>query len=124
MPASAASHGDGDLIEICSEYGVSVVRIDDTGNVTDPEDAPCPKCSDCPVCAIIAVGDMPTNTTAVTATTLGQRLLLRGAQPYKENPAQFWANNRGPPLRTEKAIDLAKTQFMGLPCIDGRAPWI
>lgn len=124
VPASAAASGDGDLIEICSEFGVLLVRIDDSGNMTDPGDATCPKCGDCPLCAIIAFGNLPKDAACTKTTTLGHRLLSAVAQPHTDNPARFWADNRGPPPRIQKATDLATRQFVGLPCSEGRAPWI
>lgn len=124
LPVPAAANAGGELTEICSEFGVSVLRIDPDGNVTDPEDAPCPECDDCQLCANVALGDQPVQSRIIPETDHSGRPDWIAAQPVKDNPAQFWADNRAPPFRSEKATDLAMIPFMGLPFTEGRASWI
>ncbi|SDI43756.1 hypothetical protein SAMN04488026_100313 [Aliiruegeria lutimaris] len=124
LPVPAAAYAGGDLVEICSESGVLVLRIDADGNVIDPEDAPCPECDDCQLCANVALGDQPAQFRTIRETGHAVRPDWIATQPVKDNPAQFWADNRAPPLRSEKATDLSIIPFMGPPLTEGRARWI
>lgn len=123
-PAPGLAHEAGELIQICGEFGVSEIRIDADGNEIDDQAPPCARCGDCPLCVVVAEFG-PTDDFAWQVQSGERRLNRARANGFHvQNPAQFWADNRGPPLRSEKAQLLADKKFMGPACVGGRAPWM
>ncbi|WP_068116840.1 DUF2946 family protein [Tropicimonas marinistellae] len=122
-PVRGLAQQDGTLIEICSEFGVAKVRVDAEGNIVETSGTPCPKCEDCALCCADVASAAP------NAGTLHSPIDLPSIEPARvrtsdtENPAQFWADNRGPPVRTPIEIGPAMELFMASPWIEGRTPW-
>lgn len=124
VPVRALALDGGNLVEICSEYGVEVIRIDASGNPVDTDGTPCPDCGDCVLCNLAVSFDLPSE----TAFAAGERLtaIVRASETQfrTKNPAQVWADCRGPPRNTQKATDLAMKLTMGSALIAGRTPCI
>ncbi len=112
------------VIEICGAYGVSEIRLDADGNAVPLDQAPCSNCRECPLCMIAAASDLPGETSWHRNAHASLKQAPTESDTHTESPARFWADNRGPPARTEKAKHLAMKDFMGPPRIEGRAPWM
>lgn len=109
-PAFAATGGDGDWMEICSEFGVVLkkVTMDDDDSGTTPS---CPDCETCLFCYSIETTD-PYILRSFDLVHLNDREPSLGAmQIVAPNPAQFWPDNRGPPLAKESDGPLPLGRF-------------
>ena len=94
VPVVAQAASGSAQIEICSEFGAIEITIAADGDTASD-------CPDCPACAQCSLNH-------TIAPELATRLACFDAAPlpwvpYKadlivQNPAQFWPDNRGPPL--------------------------
>lgn len=126
MPVMAAATGEGEWVEICSESGIVLQKLElDGDDVPDvPLSSSCPDCVICASCAALdAVG---TSDDALLTGTGYDRLLkrVRASQHASENPARFWPENRGPPRTTEHSSDTGALVSVKVSTqMNGGAPW-
>lgn len=94
-PGAAQSAGPGQWMVICGENGPVMTQV--FLSETTPEN--CPKCDDCKACqqGFGTGGALPNQRTLAPVTSVQMRLVL-SALSVVGNPAQFWHENRGPPL--------------------------
>lgn len=105
---------------ICGADGPVEVRINADGEV---DEAPCPECGDCPACLVLNApfalpsGSLPFGLQYAAAPAKGTP-----DSPLSENPAQFWPENRGPPLFTQVKTGFACRVSLSSE-ISGGQPW-
>jgi len=110
VPQTGQAAG-GNWIEICSEYGAVEIQVDLDGIPLDSPPANDIECPECPTCALCALTGVVAIETAAIATGFDASVLTPdwyGRENCTPNPAQFWPDNRGPPLAK------ASTEHMGL----------
>jgi len=105
-PGIAGAAAKGEWVEICSEFGVILKQValngDSLPEGENKNDVPCPLCAACAFCAALeSEGILPEQHQARAG--IGGRCsrALRALQNVAANPAQFWPDNRGPPLGTQ-----------------------
>ena len=99
LPTTAQASG-GIWIEICGEFGAEMVLMDVSGDETEPaKTAPCPDCGPCMLCAATAPAVFPDfSVTRAPGDAVLARFRGHDAD-VPPNDAQFWPDNRGPPVR-------------------------
>lgn len=99
LPTSAHASG-GFWVEICGEFGAETVLMDVAGDETLPVDGePCADCGPCVLCA--AASPAVFSDIAVTGVQydIVSTRYSEISADLPPNEAQFWPDNRGPPLR-------------------------
>ncbi|WP_106204879.1 hypothetical protein [Aliiruegeria haliotis] len=121
FPVRGLAYEAGELLEICSTSGIVEIRVDADGNEIAGDDVPCFDCRDCPLCMIVTGFSLSGE--AGWDTHMVREPQKRGPEcdTHTRNPARFWADNRGPPARNKKAIDLAEILFVEPTRVEGRA---
>ena len=112
-PLAARVLVGGAWIEICSEAGPVMVRVDLSGEEAD-ERGECPACATCPFCAPPDTEAAAMFEVAVTRVKAARDRPTQGTQTLIANPARFWPDNRGPPV-------VQAMQPTGI-CMRARAP--
>jgi len=119
-PAAAQIANPGEWMEICGEDGPVLRQVSLSGD----EPAPCPKCEKCEACQLVVStgGILPVSLVsrfvpkAVVADVMPKSIVGK-------NPAQFWYENRGPPLALISLNDSASRLFHAATPNKGGAPW-
>lgn len=123
-PVPASAHSPGMLVEICSEFGVVTVRVDADGMPVEADSGPCPACTICAKCMIATSFDMPGVVAIATPERHAEPIAPALRDIPADNPARFWADNRGPPGCTEKARNVVHELPMGPARDDRGSSWI
>ena len=119
-PVAAHSANSGEWMVICGADGPVLMQV----QLSDNDPAPCPKCGECKACqlAISTGGILPLSLTLrdhpMIKTVHG---LIDGA--IAANPAQFWHENRGPPLVQSLISDSLYRLSHAATLSQGDAPW-
>lgn len=122
VPVTARSSEDGAWFEICSEAGIVLKKID-MSDAPDTENTPCPKCSQCPFCAIAGLDVILASTFAGKTEFFVAPKSFRASQTNVANAAQFWPDNRGPPLAEGYIQHHLRDAAKGFTIQFGDAPW-
>lgn len=121
-PVAAAAYRHSAWVEICSENGIMLKQID-VSDENGSERDNCPECAQCPFCAMPDFDTKIIVPAAVKSGFATRQGAVGTAQANIANPAQFWPENRGPPLADEtvrpRARDLAKAATFQV----GDLPW-
>lgn len=121
LAPSLVRAGGGEWIEICSDGAAVWIQIDEDGEERESE--PCPKCRNCTLCAVGSIAPLA----AVPGVSLTSRPAKArfsvSAQCKYHNPAQFWPDNRGPPLETQDHMIRALRVALDFTPVTGGAPW-
>lgn len=116
LPTTAQASG-GIWVEICGEFGAQTVLMDVSGDDPAPaEPAPCPDCGPCVLCAVAPLVILPDMTITHSDTQAFLTRFQAIAADVPPNDAQFWPDNRGPPLR-HAFINTLDLPSMALPRI-------
>lgn len=105
---------------ICGADGPVEVRMTTDGEI---DEAPCPECGTCPSCLLLSTPfALPSG-----SAPFGLQFAAGPSQqsldsPISENPAQFWPENRGPPLQTQVKSGFACRASLSS-AIHGGQPW-
>lgn len=123
LAPSLASAAKGDWIEICSEYGITLVQID----LTEGESSPGPQhtdCEDCTFCAFAAPMSPPIGPVFELSADLA-RQSSRWAEPVVLKMQRYqWPESRGPPAQTPNInAERNSCASEALTLIQGGAPW-
>lgn len=102
---AAAQASDSTWVEICSEVGPVLIQMDLSDEPSDP--GPCPKCQDCALCAVADGLSGNPMLKPVFAAHMAAVNPVCPSQSVAPNPAQFWPDNRGPPVATQYIIERA-----------------
>ncbi len=93
----ACARPAGELTEICSETGVSVVRIDTAGNIVEQGGPLAPGCDSCRFCATLGSADLA----VAFAPERPEFPITAGARPMACSvhctTPDLWPETRGPP---------------------------
>lgn len=116
----AAQAQDGMIAVICGADGPVEVRMTADGEV---DEAPCPECGDCPSCLLLSAPFVLPSSSAPFGSQYAAVASPRSPDsPNSENPAQFWPENRGPPLSTIVKSGFACRASLSSE-ISGGQPW-
>ncbi|WP_420583482.1 DUF2946 family protein [Ruegeria sp.] len=117
-----ASPGESVWVEICSEGGAVWVEVDLEEDTDDPT-ATCPKCADCALCAITSAAPVPelARIAQIGNVHIAQVQKVKSCAVHGSD--QLWPETRGPPRRTQKAIERALRAPMASTLNFGGAPW-
>ena len=116
----AAQAQDGMIAVICGADGPVEVRMNADGEV---DEAPCPECGDCPSCLLLSAPyTLPSGSVPFGLQFAAGTSPRSPDSPNSENPAQFWPENRGPPLFTQVQSGLACRTSLSSE-ISGGQPW-
>ncbi len=118
---TAAQAQDGMIAVICGQDGPVQVRLNAAGDV---EEAPCPECGDCAFCLLVSSPvAVPTDSLPSGLQLAVSDSLSSLSSVFSVNPAQFWPENRGPPLQTQNNSGLAcRSTHRAL--LSGDRPWV
>jgi len=94
---AAQAREGGVWIEICSEFGPVMAKVDLSGEA-DADESECPDCATCPFCALPDLEVFTAAEAAAKRVQAARVLAALGAQALIANPAQRWPDNRGPPF--------------------------
>jgi len=123
MLASAASHPAlaGEWMVICSEDGPVLMQGDISGNDTTP----CPECEECQACNPASAANAVLPGHSVSRFHLVRPVgPLLSAEVLSTNPAQFWPDNRDPPLANQiNTSDRTHRLSCAATPNQGGAPW-
>lgn len=98
VPVSAQA-SEGAWIEICGESGAELVRVDVSAGETQPSDMTnCTDCGPCVLCAVAEPVIAPEPAHALLSIIIVHTQQPIGVDAIKPNAAQFWPDNRGPPV--------------------------
>ncbi|MDQ2090095.1 hypothetical protein NO357_09315 [Marimonas arenosa] len=97
VPLAAQERNSGVWIEICSEFGPVMKKVDLSGD-EDADEGECPACATCPFCALPEIEAFTAAEASPTRAQAARERAVHGAQTLIANPAQFWPDNRGPPF--------------------------
>lgn len=117
FPLAASAAGNGEWIEICSDSGVVLVKVDLSGETEDSNShGKCPDCAQCPFCALSGFEAVLAIQPAANHDSLKLGGTFVASQRVMFNAAQFWPDNRGPPLagkktRQKRTFDSAKASL-------------
>lgn len=118
-PIAAHSANTGEWMVICGEDGPVLMQV----QLSDDDPAPCPKCDECKSCQLVV------STGSISPPTLNSRDLpmVKAVHVLHEgnvaaNPAQFWHENRGPPLLHTTHSDSATRLSHAVTLSQGGAP--
>lgn len=119
-PVAARAADMGEWMVICGEDGPMLIQVSLSGD----EPTQCPKCESCDACQLIVSGG------GLLPVTLVSRFVpkVESADVMAEssvgiNPAQFWHENRGPPLAQVRLNqDACRLSHVVTPS-QGGAPW-
>ena len=101
-PIAAHSANTGDWMEICGEDGPVLMQV----QLSDDEQAPCPKCDECKFCQLaVSTGSIPSPVLTSYNLSAVKALHVCFEGTVEANPAQFWHENRGPPIAAPHAKD-------------------
>ncbi|NIZ62391.1 hypothetical protein DL239_15570 [Sedimentitalea sp. CY04] len=93
-PIAAHSANTGDWMEICGEDGPALMQV----QLSDDEQAPCPKCDECKFCQlVVSTGNIPNPALNSYSLPVVTAISVQHEGNVEANPAQFWHENRGPP---------------------------
>jgi len=119
-PVAAHSANSGEWMVICGADGPVLMQV----QLSDDAPAPCPKCDDCKACQLsVSVGGVlsaPLTLRDLLAMTAEHRPL---GVSIAANPAQFWHENRGPPLVQSLISDSLFRLSHAATLSQGDAPW-
>lgn len=115
----AAQAQDGMIAVICGAEGPVEVRMNADGEV---DEAPCPECGTCPSCLLLSTPYALPSSSAPFGLKFAAASLQSPGSPRSENPAQFWPENRGPPLFTQVESGFACRAFLSSEICGGQ-PW-
>ncbi|MDP5219115.1 hypothetical protein Q5Y75_17995 [Ruegeria sp. 2205SS24-7] len=121
LAPSLVRAGGGEWIEICSDGAAVWIQIDEDGEERESE--PCPKCQNCMLCAVGSFAPLATVPgVSLTPAPASARLSVP-AQCEHHNPAQFWPDNRGPPLESQNHMIRALRVVLDFTPVTGGARW-
>ncbi len=119
-PAAAHTANAGEWMVICGEDGPVLMQVSLSGD----EPAPCPKCGKCEACQLVV------STGGILPVALVSRFEPKVEAIHSlpessvgSNPAQFWHENRGPPLAHISLSDSARRLSHAVTPSKGGAPW-
>lgn len=120
MPAAAQSASAGEWMVICGQDGPVLTQV----FLTDDTPVPCPDCGDCTACQLLCgADDLPPNGAGLVAMISAQTGPVQFAAILAVNPAQFWYENRGPPLyQGLHRVSAFRAPHAATPS-KGAAPW-
>lgn len=119
-PIAAHAENAGQWMVICGEDGPVLMQVHLSGD----EPARCPECDDCKTCQLVV------STGGISPPTLGSYGLpaIKDLPAHHQanaapNPAQFWHEDRGPPLLHTIFSDSAWRLSHAVTLSQGGAPW-
>ena len=124
-PLSAHASNSANWVEICGEFGATLVQIDPDRNTPVTPHTPCKSCSDCVFCAAVHLGKLTTTALIGLDRALSSLAVFLVHQPdVTANAAQFWPDSRGPPRARPFTYQTANSSPMVHPRNSRRAPCI
>ncbi|WIY26075.1 DUF2946 family protein [Parasedimentitalea psychrophila] len=119
-PITAHSENSGEWMVICGEDGAVLMQV----QLSDDEPAACPICGDCKACQLgVSAGGILTPTLRSRDFPAIEVVHGMHGGSVAPNPAQFWHENRGPPLVHTILSDSAWRLFHAVTLSQGGAPW-
>lgn len=103
LAPSLASAAKGEWMEICSEFGITLMQVD-TSDDTDAQNDGYSDCKDCTFCALAAPMSPPTGLEFELSRAFA-RQATRWAEPIDVLTLRYqWPESRGPPAWTQEKI--------------------